>query len=87
MKFGTVVLLTLFLTIKCSQLNAQEWKKFVPLSTTRTDVESLLGPGGEGFEVVYQLKDGALSIEYSTGPCTSERKGGMGCSEERQEAI
>ena len=31
---------------------------------------------GENSEVVYSLKNGNLSIEYSTGPCSTGRKGG-----------
>lgn len=71
-----VPILTLFLLAPDSDVKAQEWKKFVPLNTTRAEVEAILGPAGEGFEVTYQLKDGSLSIEYSTGPCRSDRKGG-----------
>jgi hypothetical protein len=56
--------------------SAQEWRKIAPLVTTRTDVEAILGPASDGFEVLYQLKDGKLSIEYSTGPCSSGQKGG-----------
>jgi|SRR5215213_6585934 len=71
------ILVTLILLAPNSGLKSQEWKKFVPLKTTRAEVEAILGPAREkGFEVTYQLNDGNLSIEYSTGPCRSDRKGG-----------
>jgi hypothetical protein len=76
MKLGMVILFSLFLLAPDSGLNAQEWKNFVPLKTTRANVEAILGPADEGFEVTYSLKDGNLSIEYSSGPCKSGRKGG-----------
>jgi hypothetical protein len=76
MKPILVVFCNLFLLAQANQLKAQSWRKFEPLNTTRADVETVLGSGGEGYEVAYQLTDGKLSIEYSSGPCTSERKGG-----------
>lgn len=39
------------------------------LKSTRADVERLLGPAEQPYGVEYELKDGILSIEYSTGPC------------------
>ena len=76
MKLSMVILYSLFLLVPRQDLNAQEWKNFVPLKTTRTNVEAILGPADEDFEVTYRLKDGKLSIEYSSGPCRPERKGG-----------
>lgn len=70
------ILFALLLLDPNSVVNAQAWKKLVPLQTTRAEVEATLGPAGEGFEVTYQLRDGNLSIEYSSGPCTSGQKGG-----------
>ena len=76
MRFGIVVFFTLFLFGENGSLSAQEWRKIVPLNTSRTNVEAMLGPASENFEVVYPLKDGNLSIEYSTGPCKTGQKGG-----------
>ena len=54
----------------------QNWRQIVPLKSSRTDVEGLLGPTQQAFFATYQLKEGNLFIEYSSGPCTEERKGG-----------
>lgn len=56
--------------------NAQDWRKVRPLESTRAEVEALLGPEEGAFSAIYQLKEGSLFIEYSSGPCTPERKGG-----------
>ncbi len=61
--------------------NAKEWRKIVPLKSTRTDVERLLGPAEQPYGVDYELKDGVLSIVYSTGPCRKERRGGWNVPE------
>lgn len=61
---------------------AQEWRKIVPLKSTRADVERLLGPQEKSFAVVYELGDGALFIEYSSGPCRKDRKGGWNIPED-----
>jgi hypothetical protein len=61
---------------------AQEWRKIAPIKSTRADVERLLGPNDKSsYGVTYDLKDGILSIEYSSGPCTKERKGGWNVPE------
>lgn len=52
------------------------------MNSTRAEVEAILGQADKGFEVLYQLQDGKLSIEYSSGPCTSERKGGWNVPED-----
>ena len=64
--------------ILANQINVkgQNWRNFVPLKSTRADVERLLGPTKEPYFGVYHLKDGILDIEYSSGPCSPERKGG-----------
>lgn len=62
--------------------NAQQWRKIIPLKSTRADVERLLGPNEKSYGVLYELKEGALSLEYSSGPCTKERKGGWNVPED-----
>ena len=77
----TVFLCSLVL-VMVSRVSAQEWRKIAPLTSTRADVERLLGPNGRSsYGVNYDLKDGILSIEYSSGPCTKERKGGWNVTE------
>ena len=58
-----------------------DWRRLIPLQSTRADVERLLGPGKEAYFAIYQLKEGSLFIEYSSGPCRPERKGGWNVSE------
>jgi len=55
---------------------AQQWRDIVPLKSTRADVERLLGPNEDSYGVIYKLRDGNLFIEYSSGPCREDRKGG-----------
>ena len=57
-------------------VNKQEWRQIVPLTSTRADVARLLGPTQEAYFATYRLKEGNLFIEYSSGPCTPERRGG-----------
>ena len=66
--FGLVLMMV-------SKASAQEWRKIAPLTSTRADVERLLGPNNKSsYGVDYDLKDGILSIEYSSGPCTKDEK-------------
>ncbi len=60
---------------------AQEWRKIVPLKSTRTEVERLLGSNDKSYGIDYELTDGVLSIEYSSGPCRKERHGGWNVPE------
>jgi hypothetical protein len=55
---------------------AQDWRSITPLKTVRTEVESLLGPSTGTYHATYTLQDGVLFVEYSSGPCTPDRKGG-----------
>ena len=54
------------------------WRGIVPLHSTRVDVERLLGPSTkpDGYAEDYDLGDEAVFIEYSSGPCREDRKGG-----------
>src|ERR1044072_9996361 len=54
----------------------QVWRQIVPLKTTRGEVERLLGSTTGDYFAKYELKEGSLFIEYSSGPCKPERKGG-----------
>src|SRR6185437_2933114 len=59
----------------------QDWRTITPLKSTRTEVERLFGPGNDLYLANYSLQDGILSVEYSSGPCRSERKGGWNVPE------
>src|SRR5436309_10198376 len=60
----------------------QEWRKIMPLSSTRTDVERILGHVERSYGVSYELEDGNLFIEYSSGPCRPDRRGGWNVGED-----
>jgi hypothetical protein len=51
------------------------------MTSTRTQVEAVLGPAQGAYSVIYQLREGSLFIEYSSGPCSAERKGGWNVPE------
>ena len=55
---------------------AQDWRRITPLKTVRTEVESLFGSTSGVYDATYTLQDGILFVEYSSGPCTADRKGG-----------
>ena len=65
-----------FILVTAVNASAQQWRKIVPLKSTRADVERLLGPNENSYGVIYEFKDGNLFIEYSSGPCRKDRKGG-----------
>ena len=60
---------------------AQNWRQIVPLKSTRADVERLLGSSKEAYLANYTLEEGNLFIEYSSGPCRPDRKGGWNVPE------
>ncbi len=70
------LLLSLLMLMKCQFAKDPDWRQIVPLRSTRTDVERLLGPSKEAYFADYTLEEGNLFIEYSSGPCRPERKGG-----------
>ena len=73
-----IVALSLLLLMSTNQPNVkgQDWRQIVPLKTTRAEVERLLGATTTIYFAEYELKQGSLFIEYSSGPCRPERKGG-----------
>jgi len=79
---NNILLLCGLILVLSATGRAQEWRKIVPLKSTRADVERLLGPQERSYGVVYELGDGVLSIEYSSGPCRKDRKGGWNVPED-----
>lgn len=61
--------------------SGQVWRSITPLRSVRTEVESLLGPSSDPYLASYSLQDGTLFVQYSTGPCTPETKGGWNVPE------
>src|SRR5215475_646532 len=66
----------IFVASTTFSVNAQNWRQLMPLHSTRAEVEHLLGVTHQAYSAQYQLKDGSLFIEYSSGPCRKEREGG-----------
>jgi hypothetical protein len=55
------------------------WRGIVPLHSTRLDVEKLIGPPNTPNGLMYDPRDPTVDrvfVQYSTGYCTKERKGG-----------
>jgi len=77
-----ILLLCGLILLLLPRANAQDWHKIVPLRSTRADVEQLLGHNHESYGVDYELKDGVLSIEYSSGPCRKGRRSGWNVPED-----
>jgi hypothetical protein len=75
-----IVLAALFLSFPIltnpSNVKGQDWRQIVPLKSKRAEVERLLGATSTAYFAEYELKQGSLFIEYSSGPCRIERKGG-----------
>ena len=78
---STIIVLGALVLTVATRASAQEWRKIVPLKSTRADVERLLGPAEQPYGVDYELKNGVLSVEYSTGPCRKDRRGGWNVPE------
>lgn len=78
---STILCLCGLILILVPLANAQEWRKIVPLKSTRADVERLLGSKEKSYGIVYELTSGVLSIEYSSGPCRKDRRGGWNVPE------
>jgi hypothetical protein len=77
MKVQTTGFLCTLILMIAPAATGQGWRTITPLRSTRADVERLLGPNDKSsYGVVYELTDGVLSIEYSSGPCRKERRGG-----------
>jgi hypothetical protein len=70
MRIARISLVYIGLTLLASMtLQAQQWRKIVPLHSTRADVERLLGPSeGKGLGV-YKFENEVVTIQYSEDPC------------------
>jgi len=74
--------LVICVTLVCwSSVSGQDWTKITPLKSTRPEVEKDLGTAEKSFGVIYELEQGNLFIEYSSGPCRPDRRGGWNVAE------
>jgi hypothetical protein len=74
-------MLALILVVWEGSSLAQDFRRIIPLQTTRTEVEKLLGldeksSGEKSYAAIYHLNDGVLFIQYSSGPCRPNVEGG-----------
>jgi hypothetical protein len=70
MRITKVVLVYIGITLLIStSLQAQQWRKIVPLHSTRVDVERLLGPSEGKVLGIYKLEKEVISIQYKEGRC------------------
>jgi hypothetical protein len=69
-----LVICVALLPVLCISSRAKEWRGIVPLHSTRTDVERLLGlPKTDRSDtIVYETDEERISIEFSKGPCNVE---------------
>jgi hypothetical protein len=71
-----------FLSVACLTLifsgvaEAKEWRGLVPLHSTRSDMEKLLGKGSDSCHCGYYLNDLNVFFVYSSGSCKSGGSGG-----------
>lgn len=69
-----IILCLILFLLAAETLEAKEWRGIVPLHSSRTDVERLLGPPtmDRSDTIVYESAGERASIEFSRGPCTIE---------------
>jgi len=76
MKLITALSFSLLVLMGWLPVKDPDWRQLVPLRSTRADVERLLGSSKDDYFANYKLEEGNLFIEYSSGPCRPDRKGG-----------
>lgn len=59
---------------------ARGWRGIIPLLSTRTDVEKILGPPVKNNPNVYETENEFVSVVYSGGPCEEGREGAWNVS-------
>jgi len=64
-----IALLSLVLLSRPPDQPARGWRGIVPLRSTRTDVERLLGPASAECKCVYKAEDAAVYIDYAADRC------------------
>src|SRR5580765_6270655 len=69
--FKSISALVLFLVgLPLSSMQNKGWQGIIPLHSTRTDVERLLGPPKTGGSVsIYGTRTGLVEIDYASAPC------------------
>ena len=68
----SIQLILVILSISTAFHQEKGWRGIVPLSTSRTEVEKLLGLPKEsrGVSSTFRIKDGRVSVFYSDGFCS-----------------
>lgn len=75
---ATGLLCAYVLILMATATQPRGWRGIIPLHSTRADVERLLGPVAdpEGYASAYRLENEVVSVEYSSGPCDKNKRGG-----------
>jgi hypothetical protein len=72
----SVLLLILSLTPNFYNMDLDKWLAMRPLLTKRADIEKMYGKPEEAYDkhqVIYETKDGAVTVTYSYGPCRTAK--------------
>ncbi len=70
-----VVLLSVFSAVM-TMAQAHGWRGLVPLHSTRTDVEKILGvPEQSGSTAIYRTNQGVIEVNYAVAPCKGKTLG------------
>lgn len=78
MKFTIPVLLCLCVWLSVDDSQAKGWRGIVPLHSTRTDVEQLIGKPNFQYGL-YDLENERVSITYSKGTCAEGAQWDVPC--------
>jgi len=77
MRITLPLLLSIWVTaVMLASPNAQQWRSIVPLHSTRSDVERLLGPAEGKALSVYQLENEVVSVQFSEESCDEKKNQG-----------
>ena len=66
---GKTLLTILFVLISVPVISARGWRRIIPLHSTRSDVERLLGKPLPDSDYLYQTENDFIRVDYSKGPC------------------
>lgn len=72
---ASIILVVLWLALPLSTQQAKGWRGIVPLHSTRTDVEQLLGRSTDSCKCLYRTEHEIVHIQYSDYSCKDNSQG------------
>jgi hypothetical protein len=74
MRLVIIISLFLFSTVSDADAQSDRWRRILPLESTRSDVERILGQNGDGvgYSLRYIVEEGFYDIKYSDGKCVTK---------------